>query len=399
MEKSGIQRGDLVDNTVYTLRIATSPYRGSSMTDTSSGVMVCLIGQRGDALLKYIPCLENARDADEQLRNICLESNTIPRGADCSLIMGSPAPAADGSGGFAVHRFQSGAVNEVCFADQDIGPLEAMIVGPQSGTWGCEEVTVSSSADMDGGSTRFLSREKSQVLGSSPEHSAAYMMAVPQGAVVYGEGESAKILTSSEALSLATKNMAWYSDMKKKLLFYTATVGVLGTTCTYGFLGSGAAASFAAGTVASFIYQVGLQKRVDTIGDGHVPDTYSLSASFDSPMPEQQVGKRLKLVIPLIGVSTLLCVLLSRHEALVDTSDIGSFTGIHDNFGLTMTLLAGFASQKLAVILFSLEGMGSLRVVDATLTSSGDDSTGRQSTSSGKKSSEDPPTSFDAPSS
>ena len=42
-------------------------------------------------------------------------------------------------------RFQEGAVDEVSFLAPEVGPLAGVLVGVESGSWGLEEVTVSSS--------------------------------------------------------------------------------------------------------------------------------------------------------------------------------------------------------------------------------------------------------------
>jgi hypothetical protein len=330
--------------TVYTLRITTSPDRSATLSDTSSGVLVCLQNEEGDSLLRYIPCLENATEQDATLRDICAHADSIPPGADCSLIMGSPTPPAVT---YSKYRFQSGAVSEVSFVGPNLGPgLSAVIVGPQSGTWGCSEVVVSSSADGGAVSSKFLSKDGHDViLGKDLLHSAAYMVRVPQGTVLYGEGKNARVLPASDALEMAAKNMIWYNEMKKKLLFYTATVGVVGMSLAYASLGPAAALSFASGSIASFWYQIGLQKKVDKIGS----DAYE----------DEAAPSRLVSALPLVGVS-IGAYLVYTNPSLLSVASIGSDNvgvGVNDNFSLTMALLAGFASQKLAIIIFSVEGV------------------------------------------
>ncbi len=43
------------------------------------------------------------------------------------------------------HCQQEGAVDEVSFRAPELGPLAALLVGPEAGCWVCEEVDVSSS--------------------------------------------------------------------------------------------------------------------------------------------------------------------------------------------------------------------------------------------------------------
>jgi hypothetical protein len=40
---------------------------------------------------------------------------------------------------------QEGSVDEVCFLGPELGPLTAMLVSPEGGTWSLDEVTVASS--------------------------------------------------------------------------------------------------------------------------------------------------------------------------------------------------------------------------------------------------------------
>lgn len=338
--------------TVYTLRITTSPDRNATLSDTSSGVLVCLMNEQGDSLLRFLPCLESTTEIAATLKDICA-SGEIPPGADCSVIMGSPTPT---TSPYSKHRFLSGAVTEVSFVGTNLGSLSAVIVGPQSGTWGCSEVVVSSSAEGGGFSSKFKCRDGSRssgirpaLLGKDPLHSAAYLERVPQGAVVYGQGESAQILSSRDALEMAVKNMEWYDEMKKKLLFYTATVGCVGAGLAYISIGHMASLAFASGSMMSFWYQIGLQKKVDTIGK-------------DTPPADEKESSRLLGALPLVGVSAV-AWLVYTHPSLLGLGSVVSMgqdaveIGLEGNFSLTMALLAGLLSQKVAVLIFSTEGV------------------------------------------
>ena len=129
-------------------------------------------------------------------------------------------------------------------------------------------------------------------------------------------------------MEMTTKNMTWYEEMKKRLLFYTATVGFVGTGMALGSLGPAAAAAFASGSAMSFAYQVGLQKKVDGIG-----------------------------ALPSIGVGALAWFVYNHPDLLgmhTNNVDIGG----NNNFSLLLALLAGFGSQKLALVLFSMGRWG-----------------------------------------
>ena len=316
--------------TVYTLRITTPPDRKATHSDTSSGVLVCLVGESESSLVKYIPTTSSETSTETVLRDVCA-SGDIPPGADCSLIMGSPTPT---ESSYSKHRFLSGTTTEVSFVAPNLGPLSAVIVGPQSGTWGCSEVVVSSSADNGAMSSKFVSKEQSRILGEDPMYSASYMIRVPTGSIVYGEGPEAKILSASDAIEIAARNMTWYEEMKKRLLFYTATVGIVGTGLVYGSLGASASTAFAFGSIMSFSYQMGLQKRVDGIG------------SSDSG---QQGPSFLTGVLPFFGVSALAWFVYAHPDLLgLRTSDLD--IGGNDNFSTTMALLAGFGTLIVWVV-------------------------------------------------
>ena len=350
--------------TVYTLRITTSPDRSATHSDTSSGVLVALVGETDDCLLRFIATSPEASDAastEAMLREMCAGgAGDIPPGADCSLIMGSPTPTVSS---YNRHRFLSGTTTEVSFVAPDLGPLSAVIVGPQSGTWGCSEVVVSSSADLGVTSSKFVSKERAGLLGEDVLHSASYLVRVPLGSIMYGEGQEARVLSASDAMEMSRKNMTWYEEMKKRLLFYTATVGFVGTGLAYGSLGPDAAAAFASGSAMSFAYQVGLQRKADGIGASS--PSSSLSPSKELPSKESpRIGTagdpRTALVtgaLPVIGVGAL-AWFVYNHPDLLGMHRTGLDNGGNDTFSLLLALVAGFGSQKLALVLFSMGRWG-----------------------------------------
>ena len=335
-------------NTVYTMRLTTT----STHNDTSSGVLVALVGENQDAFVKFIPTSADLTSSTEaMLREMCASgSDDVPQGADCTLIMGAETPI---ESNYSKHRFLSGTTTEVSFVAPNLGPLSAVIVGPQSGTWGVSEVVVSSSADNGAMSSKFLSKERSRIMGDDPMCSAQYLVRVPLGSILYGEGPNAKILSASDAMKMATKNMTWYEEMKKKLLLYTAAVGVVGTGLAYGSLGAAAATAFASGSAMSLAYQVGLQRKVDNIGS--TSDGGRVAGGDATDDRDARDGPGLSLVsgaLPFLGVSALAWVVY-RHPELLEV-------GGNDNLSVLLALLAGFGSQKLALVLFSVGGSGAL---------------------------------------
>lgn len=288
--------------------------------------------------VKFIPTATSTTtmEAEAMLRDMCASgSDDVPEGADCVRIMGGETPT---ESSYSKHRFLSGTTTEVSFVGPNLGPLAAVIVGPQSGTWGCSEVVVSSSADNGAVSSKFLSKERNRIMGDDPMYSAQYLVRVPLGSVMYGEGPDAKILSASDAMQMATRNMTWYEEMKKRLLVYTATVGVVGTGLAYGSLGPAAATAFASGGAMSFAYQVGLQRKVDRIG------------SSNDGIEDNRGTSLVTGALPFLGVSVLAWFVYSHPELLEVRGN--------DNLSVLLALLAGFGSQKLALVLFSMGPWG-----------------------------------------
>lgn len=76
-------------------------------------------------------------------------------------------------------------------AAAELGPLASLLLAPEEGGWGADEVTVSSSRT--GHTDRFVCKQPLGALG------AGFLSPVPPGAVVYGSGETAVVLTKVRA--------------------------------------------------------------------------------------------------------------------------------------------------------------------------------------------------------
>jgi hypothetical protein len=79
---------------------------------------------------------------------------------------------------------------QVSILAPELGPLAAALVAPEGGSWVLDELNVSSSRTNH--IDRFVCRHQ---LGGRRGEGAAYLTPVPPGAVVYGSGDSARILT------------------------------------------------------------------------------------------------------------------------------------------------------------------------------------------------------------
>ena len=132
------------------------------------------------------------------------------------------------------------------------------MVAPEGGSWVLDEVNVSSSRTnhMD----RFVCRRR---LGGRRGEPAAYLTPVPPGAVVYGSGDAARILTREQAAALRGAGLDEYADLKSRLLLATALLAGSGSCAAALAGGPAAAVPFAIGGAAGLLYQLLLQVGAD----------------------------------------------------------------------------------------------------------------------------------------
>ncbi|KAJ9534589.1 hypothetical protein QJQ45_022192, partial [Haematococcus lacustris] len=188
-------------------------------------------------------------------------------------------------------RFETGAVDEVSFLAPDLGPLAALLVGPESGSWALQELQVAASPS--GLNARFVCQ---RLLGSEAGQGAAYLTPVPAGAVVYGSGGSARTLSQAQASSLRAASLSAYQQLKAQLLTATALLALAGAALAGLLAGRDAALPFALGGLAGCGYQWLLQQGVDGLVGGG--DTLGVSRGgggmeggqeqYWSPAPQTQ---------------------------------------------------------------------------------------------------------------
>ncbi|EFJ44280.1 hypothetical protein VOLCADRAFT_106495 [Volvox carteri f. nagariensis] len=278
--------------TVYTIRFTTGVSRGSALSEPYSAVNVCLISQNGRAALHRISPVNDPLESRAHTLEMCqLIGPDV--GADCSSALadaaassgnqqpggqqeqqrpGRPAAPAGSAGGSASshgygnvnlrssggtnlvgrpppppppkRRFQEGSVDEVSILLPELGPLAGVLVGVEGGTWYLDEMDVSSSRThhMD----RFVCRRQ---LGGRAGEGAALLTPVPVGAVVYGEGEAAVVLSKEQATALWSLNMSDYTDLKRRVATTTALLVASGASLAALTGGTAAALPYTAGGV------------------------------------------------------------------------------------------------------------------------------------------------------
>lgn len=152
-------------------------------------MLLCLIGKDGRSAIQYVPPVHDPRSARDMVLDICSRVDAESARVDCSLtpaLLEDEAEAAGGSAtpAVAVHRrFQSGQNDEMSFAAPELGPLAAVLVAPERGTWDLEELIISSSRS--GHVDRFINRV---LLGDARGAQPAVQLApVAADAVLYGD--------------------------------------------------------------------------------------------------------------------------------------------------------------------------------------------------------------------
>ncbi|KXZ42823.1 hypothetical protein GPECTOR_116g355 [Gonium pectorale] len=287
--------------TVYTIRFTTGTSRGAAMSDPNAAVNVCLIGHNGTAALHRVSPVNDPLESRAHTIEMC-QMIGPDVGADCSLVIGDasgPSPSADpqqqqqqqqrpssagplsqqqgafgGKGAYSgggltgrpppppppKRRFQEGVVDEVSILVPELGPLAGVLVGVESGTWYLDEMDVSSSRThhLD----RFVCR---RMLGGVAGEGAAMLTPVPVGAVVYGEGESAVVLSKEQASALWSINMSDYADLKRRLAATTTLLVASGASLAALTGGTAAALPYTAGGVVGLVYQWMLMRGVDHV--------------------------------------------------------------------------------------------------------------------------------------
>mmetsp|Transcript_6311 Transcript_6311/g.17642 ORF Transcript_6311/g.17642 Transcript_6311/m.17642 type:complete len:323 (-) Transcript_6311:587-1555(-) len=177
--------------TVYTIRAVTSSERGSQLSSQYGGIWMCLVGMDGRSYLHRLSPIVDPDLLQAQLNEICESNSWREAGANCNLPEVAPKPPAAASVDSVKLRFMEGSVDMESFLGPELGPLAAVIVGPEEGAWRLHELNISSSRT--GHTDRFICRER---MGEGMrDRSAAYLTPVPEGAVVYGSGESAVIVS------------------------------------------------------------------------------------------------------------------------------------------------------------------------------------------------------------
>uniref|UniRef100_A0A061R9H7 DUF7755 domain-containing protein n=1 Tax=Tetraselmis sp. GSL018 TaxID=582737 RepID=A0A061R9H7_9CHLO len=345
--------------TVYSVRITTSTERGSELTSLYGGIWLCMIGKDGSSILHRFSPVVDSTDLQNQLFEICETDSWEEAGANCSVSEVPQTPSSQWNSKSVKHRFREGSVDEESFMAPELGPLSAVIIGPEDGAWRLHEVNISSSRT--GHSDRFICRQRMGCKNS--ERSAAYLTPVPEDAVVYGSGESAVIMSKAEAAKVYSRGMQDYSDLKQQLLLTNLAL-VAGGCVVMGLIdGIDGMVPMAIGGGLGMFYQWSLQQAVDRLPS-------ALSADYDTGPDSKPailepilsgLGSLLsKPAVRFLMTTALACIAFQAAENLsgagleADTkAEAAAANG--RLLRVLLTIMGGFMLHKLSIVAVSLK--------------------------------------------
>ncbi|XP_030478829.2 uncharacterized protein LOC115695876 [Cannabis sativa] len=238
-----------VSQSMYKVKLGTSNFSASSLTDLNAGVLLCLIDENGDSLLQRIPAsLVKHQSAD----------------SDNDLLF----------------PFQRASVDEFTFIGPKLQRVKAIWIGLESGQWRLGRVSlviVSSSQplsnqkgaeDLRYVSVKYEFQAEDILLG---EGSNISMLELRPCLATEISGLDPSTLSLPESTSLESQkisneeSMRQYADLKFSLLLYDAMLIFFGTSAASFSVGEHGAFAFLAGGIGGFLYLLVLQRSVDEL--------------------------------------------------------------------------------------------------------------------------------------
>ncbi|PWA91844.1 Lipase/lipooxygenase, PLAT/LH2 [Artemisia annua] len=294
---------------LYRLTIKTSNYYGAGLTDSSSGILVCLVDVNGDSILQRISATSNDKD-------------------NASSVL----------------HFQRGSVNHFTFVGPTIGKLEALWIGLESGQWRPAGVTIVSwsrspskeNQNHDYNIFQYDFMADDILLGDGSDTS---MVELRPDIITKLSEDNLTLNQPPSSLWSATnfmsneESMKEYADLKFSLLLYDALLIVAGSTIASFTAGENAAFAFLTGGIGGFLYLLLLQRSVDELPSPVIDRTGGLDQMFG-----RFKGQVVVLVLAL-AFAVIVVRIGSGHESLVLTPK-----------DLVLGMM-GFLSSKVAVVL------------------------------------------------
>ncbi|KAK1429074.1 hypothetical protein QVD17_11274 [Tagetes erecta] len=302
---------------LYKLTVHTSNYYGSGLTDSSSGIMICLVDENGDSILQRISA---TLSTDRSLQSNDKDSSNL------------------------VH-FQRGSVDHFVFEGPAIGKLAALWIGLDSGQWRVAGVTITcwsrspSKEDENHkyGIFRYDFMGDNVLLGDGNDMSMVELRPnmvtnISRDDVTLNQNISPPSYSSLSSIS-NEESMKEYADLKFSLLLYDALLIVTGSTIASFTAGENAAFAFLTGGIGGFLYLLLLQRSVDELPSPILDRSGGLDQMFG------RFKGQVTILVLALAFAVVVVKLGAGDESLVLTpKDI-------------VVGMMGFLSSKVAVLL------------------------------------------------
>ncbi|KAK7359251.1 hypothetical protein VNO77_01204 [Canavalia gladiata] len=239
---------------LFRVKLGTSNLYGSSISDLNAGILLCLIDEDGNSILKRIPASLMTDHSTESWDTTNID----------------------------MLRFQRGSVDEFVFEGPKIAKLEALWVSVESGQWrlgsvslmviGCE----GQSSEPEDGVLKYTGFQydfqiDDVLLGEGSDLSMLELRPSLVTAVegvdpisLFSKGLNDSTLLSSPKIT-NEESMREYADLKFSLLFYDAVLTLFGTSVATLLAGENAGFPFLIGGIGGFLYLLLLQRSVDEL--------------------------------------------------------------------------------------------------------------------------------------
>ncbi|TYI12837.1 hypothetical protein ES332_A08G016500v1 [Gossypium tomentosum] len=200
--------------TLYKVRLQTSNMYGSSLSNINVGILLCLIDEKGDSILKRIPAYLLSEHSME------LENTMVPE----------------------TLHFQRGSIDEFVFEGSELGKVQALWIGIESGQWrlGVDNI----------------------LLGEGGDESMVELRPCLVSKLSENEDFSQPTSPLSDKVS-KEQSMKEYADLKFSLLLYDAVLILSGASFASFSIGESSAFAFLLGGIIGFLYLLLLQRSVD----------------------------------------------------------------------------------------------------------------------------------------
>ncbi|KAG6683065.1 hypothetical protein I3842_13G174200 [Carya illinoinensis] len=250
---------------LFKIKLGTSNFYGSSLSDLNAGILLCLIGENGDSILQRIPA-----------SLMTAHSRKLEDVIDRDML-----------------HFQRGSVDEFIFKGPNLGRVEALWISLESGQWRLGSVSLTvicgfqpsleeqkgdeldySGFQYDFQTEDFLLGEGSDVSMVELRPSLATQFSGVDSFALFGKSLSQETLLESRGIS-NEESMREYADLKISLLLYDTILIFVGTSAAFFLAGENTSFAFLTGGVGGFLYLLLLQRSVDGLPTPKAPTNIS----------------------------------------------------------------------------------------------------------------------------